>query len=164
MPFVLDCDIASTLAKIDRMELLEQLFPDSSLFITGAVRSELLRSERAGFSYPEKVFDATSLTGLTDDALESFEEFSSNEGIHYGEAEGIALCKARDWIFLTNDSLALDFCQRNGVKALNLKDLLVHAAKEEALDREEMEQVIAEIEEKDNTTIKYGNEILDLYG
>ena len=53
---ILDCDIASCLAKIDRMDLLWAAFPDSEAYITESVSIELLRASQAGFSFPDRIF------------------------------------------------------------------------------------------------------------
>jgi len=39
---VLDCDLISSFAKINRIDLLETLFPDARLVITASVYNELV--------------------------------------------------------------------------------------------------------------------------
>lgn len=55
---ILDCDIASALAKIDRISLLSELFGDKQIVIPEAVYVELLEAEKLGFTFPGKVFDS----------------------------------------------------------------------------------------------------------
>jgi len=55
---VLDCDIVSTLAKIDKIDLLAEIFRNSHLVIPNAVYVELLEAERIGFSFTEKIFNS----------------------------------------------------------------------------------------------------------
>lgn len=51
---ILDCDILSTFAKIDRIDLLEKLF--SKLQMPYAVYVELVNAKTLGFGFPENVF------------------------------------------------------------------------------------------------------------
>lgn len=48
---VLDCDLMSSFAKIDRIDLLEALFPDAQLVITASVYNELLKTKEYGFDF-----------------------------------------------------------------------------------------------------------------
>jgi hypothetical protein len=45
MMVILDCDIASTLAKVDRLCLLKTVFQDADICITNFVYLELLRAK-----------------------------------------------------------------------------------------------------------------------
>lgn len=58
MMVVLDCDIASTLAKVNGLALLKKAFQSSEIYITNAVYIELLRAKQAGFSFPDRIFDS----------------------------------------------------------------------------------------------------------
>ena len=53
---ILDCDIASTLAKVDKIDLLSKVFSHSKICITISVYTELIRAKRAGFSFQDKIF------------------------------------------------------------------------------------------------------------
>jgi hypothetical protein len=59
--------------------------------------------------------------------------------------------------------VALNYAQSKGIKVLNLKDILVRIATLSLLTGEEMENFIKDIEEKDNTYIKWKEEVFDLY-
>ena len=61
MLVILDCDIASIFAKIDRIALLKKAFPKSDICITNSVYTELLRAKRIGFSFPDRIFDKVGL-------------------------------------------------------------------------------------------------------
>jgi len=45
---ILDCDIASTLAKVDKIDLLSKVFSHTKICITISVYTELIRAKRAG--------------------------------------------------------------------------------------------------------------------
>ena len=48
MMVLVDCDVASTMAKIDRINLLKEAFPDADICITSSVYSELSRAKDDG--------------------------------------------------------------------------------------------------------------------
>lgn len=55
---VLDCDIISTLAKIDEINLLFDLFKKSRVLIPNAVYVELLEAEKIGFTFPRQILNS----------------------------------------------------------------------------------------------------------
>ena len=160
---ILDCDIASTLAKVDKIDLLSKVFSHSKIYITISVYTELIRAKRAGFSFPDKIFTNIPLITMNSDDLIFFQKFSQYNYIHFGEAEGVSICKNRGAIFLTNDSQVVKFCMKNNIKVLNLKDFLVLVAIKKIITFSEMNELIRQIEEKDNTFIKNKADILDEY-
>lgn len=163
MLIILDCDIASTFAKIDRIDLLRKIFPKYDICITNLVYAELLRAKNIGFSFPDKIFSSAKLVALKEEEIEDFRSFSQNKRIHTGEAEGLAIAKGRNAVFLTNDSLAVRFCEENRIKVMDLKDIFILIAKRGILDKTEMTDILKEIETKDNTWIKGKEEIFALF-
>ena len=107
---ILDCDIASCLAKIDRMDLLGAAFPDFDVYITESVSIELLRASQTGFSFPDKVFKSIPVISLNQDERIMLQDIPKNRSIHFGEAEGLIISKNRNAIFLTNDSRTVRYC------------------------------------------------------
>jgi predicted nucleic acid-binding protein len=158
---ILDCDIASCLAKINRMDLLGAAFPDFEVYITESVSIELLRASRAGFSFPDRVFKSIPVVSLNQDERTMLQDMPQNRSIHFGEAEGLILSKNRNAIFLTNDSRAVRYCRDNDTKVLDLRDILLILFKRGALTREEMKDLIRDIEDMDNIFIKDKSSILD---
>lgn len=163
MSVILDCDIASTFAKIDRIALLKKIFPKSDICITNSVYTELLRARRIGFSFPDKIFDTVKHIALIEAEIEYFQRFSQDNRIHAGEAEGVAIAKMRDAVFLTNDSLVVRFCEENEIKVLDLKDILNLMGEKGVVTRKEMLDILRDIEVKDNTIIKGKEEILEIF-
>jgi len=120
---VLDCDILSTYAKINRIELLEELFPE--LFMPYAVYVELITAKTMGFDFPDRVFKSkVKLTALKPDELKDFEIFVKMPQVHHGEAEGMSIAKNRNAVFLTNDGKVVRLCEEKGIMVLDLKDVL----------------------------------------
>ena len=161
---VLDCDIVSTLAKIDGISLLVEIFEDIRIVIPNAVYVELLEAERIGFTFTEKIFQSQiEITTMLDSELIDFKNIVKNKRIHHGEAEGIAIARNRNGVFLTNDRIAVRFCEQNDVKVLDLKDILRMAARKKVINETEMVKLIKDIEVKDNTIIVEKDEILQEY-
>jgi len=160
--FILDCDIASTFAKIDRIDLLKGIF-SSDVYIPNSVYIELMRAKEMGFSFPDKIFSSITTITLNDSELIDFQKYSQEKKIHFGEAEGISICKNRNAVFLTNDSIVVKFCEAKGIKVLNLKDLLIFMAGNDLVSKTEMIEIVKDIEAKDNTVIKDQEDILEEY-
>jgi len=89
---VLDCDLISTFAKVNRIDLLEKLFSDAKLVITASVYNELLEVKQYGFDFPDKVMQSSiGLINIQREEGGIFEDFLQDYRIHLGEAEGIAI-------------------------------------------------------------------------
>jgi predicted nucleic acid-binding protein len=160
---ILDCDIASCLAKINGMDLLGAAFPDFEVYITESVSIELLRASQAGFSFPDRIFRSIPVISLNQDERIMLQDIPKNRSIHFGEAEGLIISKNRNAIFLTNDSRVVRYCRDNDLKVLDLRDILLLLARQRALSREEVKDLIREIEQKDNIIIKDKSSILDKF-
>ena len=161
---VLDCDLTSTFAKVNRIDLLEKLFSDAKLVITASVYNELLQVKQYGFDFPDNVMQSSiGLINIQREERDIFEDFLQDYRIHLGEAEGIAIAKCRNGVFVTNDSRAVEFCKEKRVKVLNLKDILRRIAEEEIINKGEMIKLISDIEDKDRTFIIEANDILGEY-
>jgi len=92
-----------------------------------------------------------------------FQEFTLNRKIHFGESEGLSICKNRNGVFLTNDSEVVIFCEINRIKVLNLKDILIFISQNKIILKNEMMIILRDIEEKDNTVIRGKEVILENY-
>jgi predicted nucleic acid-binding protein len=151
---LIDCDVASTLAKVDRIDILDKAFPDARFFITNSVYVELLRAKQAGYSFPDKVLENLPVISMDADDLKAFQDISKDSSVHYGEAEGLSICREKDAIFLTNDRRAIRFAEKYRIRALDMKDLLTLLAFKRILRYEEMKTLIRDIEARDNTCIR----------
>lgn len=66
-------------------------------------------------------------------------------------------------MFLTNDRIAVRYCEQNDVAVLDLKDILRIAAKKKIFKETEMIKLMKDIEVEDNTVIVEKDEILQEY-
>lgn len=160
---IIDCDVASMLAKVDRIDILSKAFPDANFCITNSVYAELMRAKRAGYSFPDRIFEQLPVITIDRDDLKAFKDISTDSTVHYGEAEGLSICREKRATFLTDDRKVIRFAEKNGIAVLDMKDLLTLLAIRQVLGYSEMISLIREIEVKDNTCIKYKDKILARY-
>lgn len=159
---VLDCDILSTFAKINKIELLEKLF--SGLLMPYAVYVELTNAKSIGFNFPDRIFESRiELTILKPEELKDFKTLVKIPKIHYGEAEGIVIAKNRSAVFLTNDGEVVKLCEEEKILVLDLKDVLKQIARKNLVNGREMLHILDEIEKIENTLIKEKEDILKEY-
>lgn len=159
---VLDCDILSTFAKVNKIGLLEKLFPE--LLMPYAVYVELTAAQSMGFDFPERVFESkVKLTTPKPNELTDFEIFVKMPQVHHGESEGMSIAKNRNAVFLTNDRKAVQICEEKEIMVLDLKDILRQIARENLADKEEMQCILEDIENMENTIIKEKEEIFEEY-
>jgi predicted nucleic acid-binding protein len=151
---IVDCDVASTLAKIDRIDLFKKTFPGIGIYITNSVHIELTRSKDEGLSFPDRIFDCIPVIIMEKNDFLVFQDFSHERSIHFGEAEGLSIAKNRGAIFLSNDAKAIRFGKASGISVLGLKDLLVLIARKKIVTMTEMQKILTNIDLKDRITIK----------
>ena len=77
-----------------------------------------------------------------------------------GEREIAAVAKQRRWQVLTNEKLVKNWCQRERIPYLDLPAFLRALWRTGLMRKEEVEQLIKEIEEKDRVVFKNKEQIL----
>ena len=70
-----------------------------------------------------------------------------------GEAESIVVCDVRNWIFLTNDKRARNYCREIGVQVLDLVGLLHALWKEGVCESRFVQALCARMEAAEGMTI-----------
>jgi len=85
---------------------------------------------------------------------------SGDASLHPGEIEPITICKHRNYLFVTDDKKAKNYCDKEGINYFDLHDILRHLFKSKTLSREEIIHLMREIEEKDYRKIKGKKKIL----
>jgi len=71
-----------------------------------------------------------------------------------GELEAITISKHRGYIFSSLDTAALRFAEENGVETLGLHAILRSLWESDLRSKDEVREIVKEIEKGDNTTIK----------
>ena len=147
-PGVIDADILSMFAKIDALDLLEELFED--IVMTPKIRDEVFVPLEYGYTFPLRIHLKT--VPLTERALEIYESFRDLK-LGKGELEAIAYCKAEGGVFLTNDTKAREFAKAAGVTVISLQALLKALWKKGIKSNEEVKQILERIRMADNLTV-----------
>lgn len=157
MAFVIDADVLSTFAKIKRLELLPKVFGKSELLICPAVLSDLERSKSQLVSdiAISKLFSHVNLNNQEHNLVE---RIHSRKNLGIGETECIALCKARNAVFVTNDRKAIELAEELGVNVVDLETVLYSL--KDLTDKHQLRQIIADIESKDRVMIVNKDKIL----
>lgn len=70
---ILDTDIISTFAKIDRLKLLKNIFSEH-LRITLEIYDELSVPLNFGYDFPEKIYDEIDVISLDDEEQKRYQE------------------------------------------------------------------------------------------
>jgi len=160
---VADTDILSMFGKVKSISTLKQLF--NELYVPTAVYEELLSAKDAGLSFLDFVLDDIEVINLSE--VEHHEYISllrSEKYLHKGEVQAIIVCKHRGGVLLTNDRKAKNFCTKNGISCFDIKGILRAFLLKNILNELELRQLISQIEETDNTTIKGFEEIFETEG
>lgn len=152
---MLDSDISSTFAKIDRLRELNELFSKRVLKITPEIYQELIVSLDYGYSFPLKIFEEFDIISLSEAEEKEFERILTEEKreLGKGEIEAIVVCENRKSVFCSIDRSALDFAKEKGVQTLDLHMILKAFWRSGICTKKEVKNMIKDIEEKDNTKI-----------
>lgn len=155
---IADTDILSMFGKVKSINTLRLLF--NELYVPTAVYEELLRAKDAGLSFIDYVLDDIEVINLSEGEHHEYISLLKNEKyLHKGEVQAIIICKHRGGVLLTNDKKAKKFCAKNGIPCFDIKGILRAFLLRDILNEIELRQLISQIEDTDNTTIKGIEEI-----
>lgn len=152
---VVDNNILSSLAKIERLSLLPETF--EAVYTIPSVIDELHRDKVAGYAFVERIDDVKSYEGgwlnvisLTENELELTETIVDSS-LSFTDAECIAVSKSRDERLLTDDSHVNEVASQNEVEVWDLKLLLEAGLYHGRIETEaELAEIINALQEKDN--------------
>lgn len=160
---LIDTDILSTFAKIERFDLLFQLFKGKSLCIAPSVFQEICNGVNDGYSSLESVLKIVhnkqiGILPLTE--AEVVERTAVPQSFGAGELDSLVICKHRKLLLVTNDKRVTRFCENKGIRYIALNALLRMLWKNSILAKEEVRYLIEEIEKKDRVSILRKDDIL----
>ena len=127
MPVVSDANILSSLAAADALGLLARLFRGDKILIPQAVERELQAGLTHGAFHLQRIFHAihnSEIQVLHLTEVEQAQTTALSPKLHAGEREGIVLCQLHNYLFLSNDKRATQYCLATGIKTLNLEAFL----------------------------------------
>jgi predicted nucleic acid-binding protein len=144
---LVDTDILSALAKVDRLSLLFTLLQTTHISIVPGVLAELTYSFTLGRPYAQEVF-ATIASGqiqvvsLTQQEATFGATLPSTLGA--GERESIAVAQKRGGTVLSNESRVVHVCQQSNIPCVRLPDILRALWAESVVSRQEVSTIIAD--------------------
>lgn len=124
--FVLDTNVLSLFAKIDRLDLLLQL-STAPLYLTSMIQFELETGLDNGVAYLANVLQLIHTGKLQviplNEIDRQFMRALPNK-LADGEAEAIALCRRTGLTLITHDRKALNYCIQEGINAIRFTTLV----------------------------------------
>ena len=152
MDVVVDTDILSTLTKVGKTALLQQLFPKSEIILCPSVQSEISKAVKLG------ILDSTpanfSQVELTPSERNVAEGMAGRTSLGGADIECLAGSKSRDCLLLSNDKPVGNAAISLGVERLSLPMLLREFWKAGVLQKAEVARLADEIERKDRIVIR----------
>lgn len=157
---LIDTCILSSLAKIDRLSLLDILFKKHFCYITPSILKELDTNKVAGFKFAEKIEEMVSFTDAKNkicimlpgsEELEHAYKLAGRYKLSLADCECIVLAKSKDAILLTDDTYLGKVASREGIKEIyDLKSLLeANIIQEKIQHLQELEGIIESLKQKD---------------
>jgi predicted nucleic acid-binding protein len=159
---LIDTNILSTFARINRLDFLSQVFNADVLYISANVYDEVRKGIEKGYSFLSPVFvlvESKKLRIATLSEKECLIEIPSSFGP--GERDSIAICVNRNATFATNEKRVISYCKRNSIAYTTLNKILTASLRLGILRREELVRLIEEIEDKDNIVFACKEQILE---
>jgi len=147
MVIVCDADFLSSLLKINRLEMVKDLFKEENLYIPVAVLSEIAKTELITDLLSKDWIKVRKVKEGELKKMESDKEFAS---LGSGEKECIVLCKqSRGSILLISDSKARDIAKRNKIVVLNIQAFLLACKRVGILSDKDVASIIRDLKDKD---------------
>ena len=141
---LLDANVLSRLARVRQADVLPKVFP-GRCYLAPAIYHEIEAGVEAGVAYLEEVIalvgqERLRVLGIEEEDRDYIASLPRRLGL--GEAEGIALCRRLDMVFVTHDRKAANFCDRAGVRCLHFRTLVDALQKQGLLTSEQARQAL----------------------
>ncbi len=158
--FLIDTDILSIFAKADGLSVLCRLLRCETLPITPRVLDELLVPLEYGFDFPHAILSRADVVPATLQEFEIYEELRLQGRLSSADAEMIAICNQRGWLYITMDKVALKAARAAGVDTVDLQALLEAIKRSGLLDQGQLRALIDRMEQEDRTRLPYKESVL----
>lgn len=151
---VVDNNILSSLAKIERLEFLNQLF-DNPATIQSVIK-ELHSDEVAGYDFVSKIDAIKSyndgwlqLLSLSETEFELAEEII-DPSLSFTDAECLAVSEHRNHRLITDDGHVGEIASQRGIEVWDLRLLIEAAVYNDVIERQsELDNIIEGLKRKD---------------
>ena len=160
---VIDTNIIGTFAVIEELELLWEVFPHDQMAMVPAVQTELEAGIEEGRGFLSPVFElleSGKLLLLESSTEEELQRYQMPSSLDDGEAESIAICRARHAALLSNDRQAIQFCHQKGIQVYDLPALLRSIWKQGIRTADDVRTLIILMETKEGLAIRHVDRIL----
>jgi len=144
---VFDTNIVSTIQKVAGLDSLKATFPNCIFIIPPAVESELKKAGLSSYDFEVKELSSRELEIVTDLS-------QRHNSLGLGELQCMALSINKGFPCFTNDRKACFAALKEGVSCWNLPEILRAMLLKGVLTREELKDLIDNIENKDNIVFR----------
>lgn len=147
MTIICDTDFLSSLLKIERLELVKDLFKEENLYIPIAVLGEIAKTDLITNLLDKNWIKVKRVNYKDLKKMESDEEF---ENLGSGEKECLVLCKQfQDSMLLISDNKAREIANKNNIAVLNISAFLLACKDVGLLNSEDIATIIHDLKDKD---------------
>lgn len=157
-----DTDILSALAKAKSLYIIPEAL-DATPIITEYVYDELETSREAGFEFPKRIHEVVEVTTMNEkEALHYRQKRERDDyiGLSTTDIKNIVVAKEREMVLISNDQLALRKAEQKDILTLDIFDLF-RKALQHGFDEPKLNELMDEIEKKDNTKLKHRDKIFE---
>lgn len=162
-PVLLDTNIFSIFAELGKSDLLPVVLNRHPLYVTPIVHDELSVGLNRGHTHLQSALDLIGknkqirIVSLTSAEIASVKTLPTWLGS--GEAEAIAVCQSRGWVFTSYDRKAVSYCKSKGILTFTLNDILAALWQGNIVSKDEVKEMIRQLE-TGGRTIRAKTEIL----
>lgn len=159
---LIDTDVLSTFAKVDRLDLLFKVFNRPELIVSEGVWREVKRGEERGFAFTQAILKLVEEGKLRILCIES-EDLPFGMGLptslSLGELDSMCLCKRLGLPLISNERRVKHHCEQNGILCINLNAILRSLWRLGIINKDQVKALMKEMEDKDRMTFKAVDEI-----
>ena len=109
---ILDTDIASIFAKVQKVVILKELLSHYELAICPAIYEELVVSEEYGYSFPRQIFEHIAILSPTNDEISDYHHLmNTKKTLGKGEQRSALHLPETPGDFLINGCSGIEICR-----------------------------------------------------
>lgn len=157
MAVISDANILSSLAAGDALDVLMELFPNDTIYISPAVEQELQVALEYGKHHVKYIFQALKNGEIQRIELTEAERMlitTLPTNLHASKQEGIAICQTRTHLFLSNHRRAIRYCEANDIRVVSLSVLLRALWTKDILFQDHVKDLIEAMADVEKLTLK----------
>ncbi|MFN3332386.1 MAG: hypothetical protein ACK47M_07735 [Caldilinea sp.] len=112
-----------------------------------------------GYRFPHRVFAASTTTSLSTEELAIFEALRLAGIVSAADAEQIAICQVRGWVYVTMDHVAARTAQQHGVRTISLHSLFKALRQAGIVDDDALHTLLDDMERLDRTRFPFREDL-----